>query len=157
MQERQIKRKAWAIDYLGGHCNSCGSINDLQFDHIDPSTKIIDIPSLYTNSMKIFMEELSKCQLLCVKCHKKKTSLESAKRVTHGKYWAAYKLKCQCSPCLVFRKDYPSSRRKNPKKPPRQCGSYAMYKAGCKCTECKKANTQYILALRAKSKIGLLA
>ena len=60
---------------LGGKCVVCGTTEHLEFDHIDPKTKSFDI-TRYVNGGKskhIFMEELKKCQLLCVECHKKKT------------------------------------------------------------------------------------
>lgn len=52
-------------------CTVCGSDKELQLDHVDPNTK---------SSHKIWSwkedkrnNELEKCQILCIACHKKKT------------------------------------------------------------------------------------
>ena len=65
-------------EYLGGKCVKCGSIHNLQFDHIDRTTKKYTIASRVTNNFTILKEELDKCQLLCVPCHLKKTAKEWA-------------------------------------------------------------------------------
>ena len=58
------------IKYLGGKCVKCGSESNLEFDHIDPSTKDFSIMRLW--HCKNVYAELDKCQLLCNKCHKEK-------------------------------------------------------------------------------------
>ena len=60
---------------LGGKCVVCGATENLEFDHIDPKTKLFNITVYVTGgkSKDVFMEELNKCQLLCVECHKNKT------------------------------------------------------------------------------------
>jgi hypothetical protein len=58
---------------MGGKCISCGCKDNLEFDHIDPSTKSFNISSGYNKTKKELFEELSKCQLLCNKCHLEKT------------------------------------------------------------------------------------
>jgi 5-methylcytosine-specific restriction endonuclease McrA len=61
------------IDKMGGKCIECGSKEQLEFDHIDPSTKNFNISSAYNKTKEELFEELTKCQLLCNKCHLKKT------------------------------------------------------------------------------------
>ena len=84
-----IKRKAeWSkqnydgnrqylIDKLGGQCVSCGTTDNLEFDHINPLDKSLDITHKLTlkNAYQLeeVLEELNKCQLLCEQCHKNKT------------------------------------------------------------------------------------
>jgi 5-methylcytosine-specific restriction endonuclease McrA len=59
---------------LGGVCVKCGTTERLEFDHIDPTSKIEE-------PYKVLMQwpedriasELSKCQLLCRSCHSKKS------------------------------------------------------------------------------------
>ncbi len=77
-------RKAFAISYLGGKCRGCGSVENLEFDHIDPITKSgrIDQFLMLTNDKLI--NELNKCQLLCHKCHKEKTSSEKTEYCKYG-------------------------------------------------------------------------
>ena len=74
MQKRYYLRIEEAKLRLGGKCNKCGSKDNLQFDHIDPSTKSFAIAKYIASCFeKKFEEEIIKCQLLCEECHKKKT------------------------------------------------------------------------------------
>ena len=68
------ERKKLLIEMLGGKCESCGTTKNLQFDHIDPTTKSFSIAKKYM--CPVVFEELKKCQLLCYECHLKKTSEE---------------------------------------------------------------------------------
>ena len=68
------ERKKLLIEMLGGKCESCGTTKNLQFDHIDPTTKSFSIAKRYR--CKDVFEEIKKCQLLCYECHLKKTSEE---------------------------------------------------------------------------------
>lgn len=65
---------------LGGKCVNCGdsNIDELVFDHIDPSTKVLQISRLVTYNKQTLENELQKCQLLCVPCHKIKTRIEKS-------------------------------------------------------------------------------
>tara|TARA_A100001234_G_C12489914_1_gene327275 strand:+ start:101 stop:526 length:426 start_codon:yes stop_codon:yes gene_type:complete len=71
--------KQFLIDYLGGKCVSCGTTENLEFDHIDPNTKrynvskVIPDTSPETPLCQSVWEEVNKCQLLCKSCHRKKT------------------------------------------------------------------------------------
>ena len=68
------ERKKLLIKMLGGKCESCGTTKNLQFDHIDPTTKSFSIAKKY--KCTAVFEEIKKCQLLCYECHLKKTSEE---------------------------------------------------------------------------------
>src|ERR1700722_18143959 len=59
--------------YLGNKCVKCDSTEDLQFDHIDPSTKYKNITEMTDCSELRQLEEIQKCQLLCRKHHDEKT------------------------------------------------------------------------------------
>lgn len=63
-----LKRQEY-IAHMGGKCKKCGSVNNLHFDHIDPSTKSFTIGSKLTYPKDYVLAELEKCQLLCQKCH----------------------------------------------------------------------------------------
>jgi len=68
------KRREYFLSELGGKCKDCGSIERLEFDHIDPTTKTYDINKIQTRKVEFVKLELDKCQILCVSCHDKKTA-----------------------------------------------------------------------------------
>ena len=76
-------RRAEAVAAFGGRCRQCGSVERLQFDHIDPATKTTN--AIWAMGKAKREAELAKCQLLCAACHAAKTRAEmrvlTAKRV----------------------------------------------------------------------------
>lgn len=68
------------IKNLGGKCKICFATENLEFNHIDPSTKITE--ASYTHIM--LKDEWKKCELLCKKCHRKYTNAENK---LMRKYW----------------------------------------------------------------------
>lgn len=74
-RRRYYERRVRAIEILGGACVVCGTVDNLQFDHIDPTTKTFSMSKVLTRSD--WREELQKCQLLCENHHKQKTKGES--------------------------------------------------------------------------------
>lgn len=104
MLERYHRRRKEWIDLQGGKCVSCGSINELEIDHIDRTTKKYDIGKIMTSGNKIMLnEELAKCQVLCYACHKKKSDKE--KEVEHGG-GVSGKKNCPCQPCKSKKSEY---------------------------------------------------
>jgi AraC-like DNA-binding protein len=77
-RKRAREYKKRALDLLGGKCVKCGSTEYLEFDHIDPSMKTFHIGSQITGSWEETEKELKKCQLLCRRCHHKKSAEEMA-------------------------------------------------------------------------------
>lgn len=74
---RRQERVAEARLFLGGHCTVCNTTENLQFDHIDPSTKLFDVgQKAGVVSKKRFWLEVAKCQLLCRPHHNEKTAGE---------------------------------------------------------------------------------
>lgn len=75
MQKRHARLIQEFKEYLGGSCAECGEddFSELQFDHIDPSTKVFTIAHGWSRKKQIVYEELDKCQLLCRNCHEEKT------------------------------------------------------------------------------------
>ncbi len=53
-------------------CVECGSIENLELDHINSSTKVSH--NIWSWSEERRDVELAKCQVLCHDCHKKKTT-----------------------------------------------------------------------------------
>lgn len=59
-------------------CTDCGGTFPsyvMDFDHRDPSQKVRDVSSLVKRSVSwdSVLEEISKCDLVCVRCHRKRT------------------------------------------------------------------------------------
>lgn len=105
MLRRYKERMSAAVEKLGGKCSNCGAGDDLQLDHIDPNQKSFNIARKWSISEKKFWQEVSKCQLLCQKCHTEKTlkdlGRESAKD-KHGTI-SSYRY-CKCEECLEAKK-----------------------------------------------------
>ena len=109
MRNYYLRRLQEAKDLLGGRCVGCGSELDLQFDHIDPKTKSHNITNMLMWAKSLWIIELKKCQLLCLSCHKKKTSGDIAsgvivvgtprRSIVHGTIWAYSGRGCRCSEC----------------------------------------------------------
>lgn len=59
MLARYHKRRAEAIRKLGGKCVKCGSEENLEIDHIDPTTKSFEISKLWNVSKEVFDAEPS--------------------------------------------------------------------------------------------------
>ena len=92
--QRKIRddRRTILRNRLGGKCVRCGSIENLEFDHIIKETKSFTISSSLTCfSVEDLILEVDKCQLLCRPCHidksheegdwKKLTGEEKEKRI----------------------------------------------------------------------------
>lgn len=70
---QKLRRITKATALLGGHCVVCLTTDNLQFDHVDPTTKLFNIGSGSKNvSEKRFWAEVAKCQLLCLPHHEEK-------------------------------------------------------------------------------------
>lgn len=92
------RRRKWFQE--NGPCKNCGTWENLELDHIDPSTKITH--KIWSWSDKRRLAELAKCQVLCYDCHKEKTRTErlSAPRkpIMHGTR-TGYNRGCRCIAC----------------------------------------------------------
>ena len=107
------RRRKLAYEKLGGKCAKCGEVGGLEFDHIDPTTKMYSIAAIWTASKTIFESEITKCQLLCIDCHKNKTASERppSSPPKHGELDTYIKHKCRCQPCVDRYKRYIKKRR----------------------------------------------
>ncbi len=77
LKRRYTERFQAAVRQLGGRCVQCGSMVDLQFDHIQPCTKSFEISDKIAQYAWWRIEvELKKCQLLCFQCHVEKSKLD---------------------------------------------------------------------------------
>ena len=78
---RKWKAARRASFFDGKSCVKCGSIERLELDHIDRSTKIDH--NIWSWSEARRNAEIAKCQILCYVCHKEKTRSEVAKPIPH--------------------------------------------------------------------------
>jgi hypothetical protein len=75
----KIRNRAYTIDYLKAHpCVDCGEadILVLEFDHIDPSTKKYAMSDLSRRGKSLgeLKREIDKCEVRCIKCHRRRTA-----------------------------------------------------------------------------------
>ena len=110
------RRKEMLLDILGRECASCGSTDDIQFDHIDPTAKELDILAHWSASMDRLLPEIAKCQPLCIECHLVKTI--DQQNLTHG--WGPYRHgtsrmyhhhRCRCGLCTLQMRNRMRTRR----------------------------------------------
>ena len=160
-REYWAKRREFIVNYLGGKCDICGSTENLEIDHIDPSKKSFNISPF--DALDKTMSELEKCHLLCKKHHLEKTSSENS-GFTHGTMYGWMRKKCQCDLCNRARRKFHDDRneirrslsgnagRGKYDKSPIEHGTYRMYKRGCKCEKCRKANSDKAKELRNKKR-----
>jgi hypothetical protein len=107
MSKRYAERRLFAINKLGGVCVECGSKKNLEFDHIDRSTKSFSMADCMLWAKERFLRELDKCQLLCKSCHQKKTLVDLNQtdgRNSHGTL-SSYKY-CRCDICKKAQREY---------------------------------------------------
>ena len=76
IKERKQRNKEWALEELGNKCVECGATERLEFDHITPNVGGKKVSQLYSNRKQL-EEEVSKCVLRCVDCHKARTQKQT--------------------------------------------------------------------------------
>ena len=56
-------------------CADCGETDPvvLEFDHVDPSTKVGDIAAMAAGSWAAVIAEVRKCEVVCANCHRRRT------------------------------------------------------------------------------------
>jgi len=102
MRQRYKERIKLGIEWLGGVCTSCGAEGNLQFDHKERGLKEKNITLLTGRSLKKFLEEVDKCQLLCSQCHRDKTLLDlgfKKEKGVHGTSGNYARYGCRCAAC----------------------------------------------------------
>jgi hypothetical protein len=118
MSEYRLKKQRM-FDYLGGVCKECGDADELQIDHVDPTTKAFDVSSQWGLKWEVLVLELDKCQLLCKLHHLEKSirnkELKGGQNrlgdCPHGTVWGyAGRWKCRCEDCRKAKRDYEKAR-----------------------------------------------
>jgi len=97
IKARRKVRRARLIELLGGRCVRCGSTDELEFDHIDPETKVFAVGSDMSRAWDKLVEEALKCQLLCRECHVAK-GIEDRPEPAHS-YYRYWYYGCRCATC----------------------------------------------------------
>lgn len=108
LQIAREKRRSWAVESLGGKCIRCGATADLQFDHIDPLSKVLPIGKMLNARAEVFLAELQKCQLLCEPCHRDKTREPGGMKhqAQHGTSGMYNGHRCRCDACRLWKREY---------------------------------------------------
>jgi 5-methylcytosine-specific restriction endonuclease McrA len=111
MKKRYDRRRLEAIELLGGKCVLCGSVENLEFDHLNPEEKSFSIGDRLAEVAKDKLElELKKCQLLCSSCHDDKHKQKQHGNLSMFRY-------CKCELCRKANSDYSRKwKRENRKK-----------------------------------------
>lgn len=100
-------RREWFIDK---YCVRCGSVEQLELDHINPKDKITH--NVWSWSPQKRKEELAKCQVLCRDHHKEKTRKDMGYGLKHGTENGYGYYKCRCDECRLANTVGQRSRRK---------------------------------------------
>jgi 5-methylcytosine-specific restriction endonuclease McrA len=110
---QRVWKAAIRDDWINEHgpCAWCGSWENLEVDHEDPSKKLYGVECLWglalDNPKRI--TELAKCQVLCHECHRIKTR-DDRPEVLHGtltRYKSKY-YRCRCNECKAANAEYQS-------------------------------------------------
>jgi len=107
MKARYYRRRAAAIEQLGGKCVDCGSTKQLEIDHAIAADKSFDIGKAFAGWSEVRLQaELGKCVIRCNPCHKAKSIAAGDKRtVPHGG-GVSGKRNCPCDPCRARKRVY---------------------------------------------------
>jgi hypothetical protein len=63
-------------------CNIQRELCNMQLDHIDPNDKFKNVSQLKSFNLKVLLDEINKCQVICALCHRRKSIWEQQ----DGKY-----------------------------------------------------------------------
>ena len=83
------RRKAF---FFNKKCEKCGSSDELELHHVDPSTKLSH--NIWSWSEESRNKEVEKCIVLCRSCHQK---YHKEKNIKHG--IKRYQKGCRCDVC----------------------------------------------------------
>lgn len=111
---RQARRQR-LIELAGGSCVQCGSVDQLEFDHRDRSSKRFELSGAGLNhSWARLLVELEKCDLLCHAHHRVKTvqhkeaggGQNKIAAPQHGTVHCYTVSRCRCIDCRFARAHY---------------------------------------------------
>lgn len=76
-KNKRLKKRKFVYSYLLDHpCVDCGESDPitLEFDHLDSSLKEHSISNMMGMSIEKIKLEISKCEVVCANCHRKRTA-----------------------------------------------------------------------------------
>ena len=94
-QWMQARRRSWLEK--NGPCVDCGSFKGLEVHHVDKFKKVTH--RVWSWCEKRRLEELLKCGVLCVKCHRRRTARDRRSHLRHGMYGMYAAMGCRCELC----------------------------------------------------------
>lgn len=109
--QRERTNKNRALFLYDKKCVVCKSVERLEIDHIDPSKKTSHRIWSWTKVRRDI--ELEKCQVLCHKCHLKKTTEYRVSKMKHGTLGMYKSGRCKCELCRKANARYQQGRRKS--------------------------------------------
>lgn len=125
------KRRAMYLE--GQSCRACGSTENLEIHHKDPSTKVDN--RIFTWAIPRLEEELAKCEWLCGACHDEHHA--ALLRAPCGSA-AAYQRGCRCQAC----RDAHASRAR----------AYAPRRSDAARLRDRERHTEYMRGYRARQR-----
>ena len=97
---KKKRREQWLA--ANGPCAWCGSADDLEVDHIDPSQKVTH--RIWTYSDERRAAELAKCQVLCKRCNQFKNETLLLRFAYHGSATMYKRHGCRCDRCRTYKR-----------------------------------------------------
>jgi hypothetical protein len=108
----RTRRRAQAVELLGGRCSKCGATGKLEFHHIDRTSKRTNVGMMLHYSTESLSAELRKCVLLCSLCHHLESNNERGiAPLAHGSYGMYRGRKCRCALCRAANAGYTAQYR----------------------------------------------
>lgn len=111
MANRRRTRRQKLVEMAGSSCKTCGSTEELEFDHRDPEEMAFRLSGAgLDKAWEKILVEFAKCDLLCSRCHDEKSDRENdGRRVSHGGGLSG-KRNCPCVPCRERMRHYRRTR-----------------------------------------------
>jgi hypothetical protein len=119
MKARRLERRQQLLVLAGNECRVCKSTDNLEFNHIDRSSKLITLSGKGLDGRwETILEELDKCELLCNNCHLDKTREQYRNKeirpwndkkhlpYLHGTARCYSEKACRCEECRNAKKLY---------------------------------------------------
>jgi hypothetical protein len=114
MRNRRRRRIESMRIHLGSSCVICGTVDNLEFDHIDSDTKLFNISSAKAldGPIERLLQEVKKCQLLCSVHHREKTKISGdivggQNKIINPQHGTSAKYNsCKCTKCKKWKREY---------------------------------------------------